>query len=358
MSSVAELKQQIREIINNPRKQHALLQDAAAWNLLCSCLDTIGDTELAIDAYDASGSPDSEGAAYLVVYGALQALFVQQDAVENLCQALAIAYSRDPLLKDIREIRNDSAGHPTKRGGGKGQAYNFISRLSLTKGGFDLMTTYPDNRLPLFRHVSIPSLIAGQRGILRNVLTEVFEKLKKEELEHRAKYRDQRLQDVFPPTLGYDFQKIAEAVHGSKPADELGVVHIRFVAEAVEAFKEGLRERGILDAYDSIIDLLQQLEYAIRELSTYFAGPTRSCINAKGAYVFAFFIEKHIEKLKDIAKRLTKPTRVNRKHRLLANYGVVSRGGATKSGDNRVPGISIRGGAWGGQEAVFGWSSR
>jgi hypothetical protein len=184
MISVAELEQRIRDFINNPRKQHALLQDTAVWNLLCSCLDTIGDTELAIDAYKVSDNPGTGGAAYLLVYGVLQALFLQQDAVENLCQALAISYTRDPLLNDIREIRNDSTGHPTKRGGGKGRAYNFISRASLTKEGFDLMTTYPDSRSPLFRHVKIPSLLDSQRDILQKVLSEVLEKLKIEEAEH------------------------------------------------------------------------------------------------------------------------------------------------------------------------------
>ena len=200
MQSIAELEHQIRDFINNPRKQYALLQKTAAWHLLCSCLDTIGDTELAIDAYEAAGNPHTEGTAYLLVYGVLQALFVQQDSVENLCQALSIEYVRDPVQINIREIRNDSAGHPTKRGGGKGRAYNFISRLSLTRTGFDLMTTYPDSRLPFFRHVSIPSLIASQRDILQIVLAGVLEKLKKEESEHRASYRNQRLQDVFPST--------------------------------------------------------------------------------------------------------------------------------------------------------------
>src|SRR4030042_3035139 len=131
----------------------------AAWNMLCSCLDTIKDTELAIGAYEQSNKPSPVGAALLLVYGALQALFIQQDAVENLCQAIDLAYVRDKLLTDIREIRNDSTGHPTKRGRGKGRAYNFIGRSSITKAGFDLMTTYPDNRSPLFRHASIESLI-------------------------------------------------------------------------------------------------------------------------------------------------------------------------------------------------------
>ena len=110
MPSLAEVEQQIRGFINDRRKQHALPQDTAAWNLLCSCLDTIGDTELAVDAYNTSSTPSSEGEVYLVVYGALQALFIQQDAVENLCQALGIAYDLDPLLKDIREIRMSGLG--------------------------------------------------------------------------------------------------------------------------------------------------------------------------------------------------------------------------------------------------------
>jgi len=192
MPNIVELEQKIRDFINNPRIQHALLQDSAAWNLLCSCLDTIGDTELAIDAYNASENLDSHGAAYLIVYGVLQALFIQQDAVENLCQALVISYVRDQHIKEIREIRNDSAGHPTKRDdlkdrkNKKGVSYNFITRSSLTKSGFDLMTTYPDNEIPLFRHISIPSLIASQRKILRSVLSEVLKKLKSEEAEHRV----------------------------------------------------------------------------------------------------------------------------------------------------------------------------
>ena len=262
MPNVAELEQQIRDFINSPRKQLALFQDTAAWNLLCSCLDTIGDTELAIDAYKDSSNPNTDGATYLLVYGTLQALFVQQDAVENLCLALAIAYVRDPLLNDIREIRNDSAGHPTKRGGGKGKAYNFISRSSLTKEGFDLMTIYPDGRSPLFRCVSIPSLIASQKDILQNVLSEVLEKLKTEEAEHKAKYQNQRLQDVFPSTLGYYFEKIVEAIHGSKPA-EFGALHVRLVHGTVEAFKERLRERGLLDGHDAVVYLLQLIEYPI-----------------------------------------------------------------------------------------------
>jgi hypothetical protein len=302
MQSIAELEQEIRDFINNPRKRYALMQDTAAWNLLCSCLDAVGDTELAVRAYEQSREPPTAADLYLLVYGVLQALFIQQDAVENLCQALAIDYIPDKSLKETRDIRNDSTGHPTKRGGGKGRN-NFIVRSSLTREGFDLMTTFPDKRRPRFRHISIESLIKNQRDVIQRVLREVLRRLKTEEAIHRGKYRDQKLEDIFPSTLGYYFEKIGDAVDGSKPR-ELGAMHIRLVAEVIEAFKERLKERGTLQAYDSVVHLINLMEYPTRELTTYFADATHTSLNAKSAHIFVFFIDKHIEELKSIAKEI------------------------------------------------------
>jgi hypothetical protein len=303
MQSIAELERQIRDFINKPRKRHALMQDTAAWNLLCSCLDTVGDTELAIRAYEQFGKAPTVGDLYLLVYGVLQALFVQQDAVENLCQALVIHYEPDQLLNEIRDIRHDSTGHPSKRGHGKGWAYNSIIQSSLTKEGFNLMTTYPDNRRPLFRRISIESLIKNQRDGIQKVLTDVLRKLKTEEANHRAKYRDQKLQDIFPSMLGNYLAKIYDAIDGRIPW-EFGAMHIELVAKVIETFKERLKERGILQAYDSVVDLIDSSEYPIQELTTYFTDAANTSLSEKSAHIFVFFIDKHVEELKSIAKAI------------------------------------------------------
>ena len=300
MTTVGDLEQQIRDFINNPRKQYALLQDTAAWNMLCSCLDLIGDTELAIAVYEQAQLPGHEGEKYLLVYGILQALFLQQDAVRNLCDALGIDYAVDPVLRQIREIRNDSIGHPTKRGDSKGKAFSFISRASLSKYGFDLMTTYPDGRSPLFRHINIPSVIESQQLILTQALTEVLKELKKEEAEHKAMFKSDHVQDAFPKALHYYFEKLYEAIHGSKPA-EFGSIHIKLIAEAVETFKAKLERRGILKAYDSVTYLLELLDYPISQLSAFFTQPDSSALDNKSAYIFAFFVERKMEELKGIA---------------------------------------------------------
>ena len=300
---VNDLEQQLRSFINNPRKQYALLQDTASWNMLCSCLDLIGDTKLAIIAYDQAKQPKDEGEKYLLVYGILQALFLEQDAVRNLCAALGIRYNADPLLEQIREIRNDSIGHPTKRGGGKGQAFSFISRASLSKHGFDLMTTFPKGRSPLFRHVNIPSLIESQQMILAQALTAVLKELKKEEAEHKAMFKTNHIQDAFPKTLHYDFEKVNEALLGNKPVD-FGTIHIKQIARAIETFKANLEQRGILKAYDSVTYLLELLNYPISQLSSYFNHLNSSTLDKKSAYIFTFFVEKKMEELKEIAAEI------------------------------------------------------
>ena len=49
--SISELETEIRNFINRPRRQHELLADRATWNTLCSALDVIGDTEVALEVH-------------------------------------------------------------------------------------------------------------------------------------------------------------------------------------------------------------------------------------------------------------------------------------------------------------------
>lgn len=117
MATIGKLISQIRCLTNNPWVKYVLMQDMVRWHMLCSSLDVIGDIECAISFYDQQSHLfECDGSRYILIYGILQGLVVQQDAVSNLCEALGICYDIDPELKNIREIRNDSIGHPTKRG--------------------------------------------------------------------------------------------------------------------------------------------------------------------------------------------------------------------------------------------------
>src|SRR5574341_1663312 len=86
---------EIRDFINSPRKHYGLFQNKPLFFQLASSLDVIQDTEQAIAAFSAKEFGDSKAAHYLAVYGLLQALFVQQDAVTHLCEALTINENAD-----------------------------------------------------------------------------------------------------------------------------------------------------------------------------------------------------------------------------------------------------------------------
>ena len=259
--AMSELVNRIRDFINSARKQHALLKDSKAWNQLCSSLDAIGDTELAFDAYDgASTTAADPGATYILVYGVIQALVLQQDAVKNLAEALDLPYKQDDLLRDIREIRNASVGHPTKRSG-KPRSH-FISRITMSKAGFQLLTVYPDHRPAEFKAISLPKLIATQQSQLRAILTQVVNSLEKEDAEHKVMFRDTKLASAFTTTTDYYFEKLYEAVHGRHP--EFGHLHLKLLVEAIECFKAMLAERDLAGAIDSIEYHLDHIGYPPR----------------------------------------------------------------------------------------------
>lgn len=153
------------------------------------------------------------------------------------------------------------------------------------------------------RNVDVPELIGAQRSTLGNALTEVVNKLKKEEMDHREKYRGEKLVEIFPETLGYTYEKIADTIHGRLPP-RVGETLVTSIIEAITAFKSALDSRGILQAYESSIGhVLTELEYALNELRDYF-NVSESKLNNKDASIFLFFARRKMEELITIAKEL------------------------------------------------------
>ena len=84
-----DLCDRIRDHVNQPRVHASLFADNTRFRQACSAMDMIGDTSQAVRAYAQLCTADvDKGTAYLVVFGALQVLYVQQDAVFWLCKSL------------------------------------------------------------------------------------------------------------------------------------------------------------------------------------------------------------------------------------------------------------------------------
>lgn len=181
---IPEYISQIRMYINKPRRKYALMQDSKAYNQLCSSLDCIGDTYMALVSYLNSDFPHEVGLRYIYLYGLLQVLFVQQDASKDMSTSLKIQIINNKDLNKIRNIRHDSIGHPTNRGNGK--SFHFISRMSITKESFTLLS-FPTNSKPKFETIDIVDLIKKQIKCLNLMFRNIIKQLEENEIKHKDK---------------------------------------------------------------------------------------------------------------------------------------------------------------------------
>lgn len=167
----------IRRLTTDYNNKFSISKDANLWNKLCSSLDVVEDTELAIKSYLSHKAPKDEGLKYLRLYGLLQSLYVQQIALNGICESFGLpCILNEPFLKQIRTERNDSIGHPTNRSTG---VYHYIVRVSITKSGYEVLSFDRNNKMT-HRDISVIKMITEQRKKVKSILHSVKKKLIKD----------------------------------------------------------------------------------------------------------------------------------------------------------------------------------
>lgn len=295
----------IRDLINKTLIKSPLLKNGALWDQLCSCLDVIEDSEFAIDAYFDREPGENIGEFYLNVYGLLQALYIQQDAVFHLCESLSIPETKEnyPRLKEIRNVRNASSGHPTKKRTKKQRSYHHISQSTLKPDGFQLASFFGNGTLK-FEDISIPALIADQRTCISEIFTLVIGELQQKEKTHKEMFKMEKLASFFPATLGYAFEKVFDGTLEIKhdPRGEMGLHEIK---QAFQNFREALAKRGV--THDGVKYVCELIEYPLAELEAFFQNVRNGKelnINEKTAFIFAYFVKEQVDELISMAKEI------------------------------------------------------
>ena len=207
-----DIEKQVREHINTHRYQKVLISELDNWNQICSSLDTLGDTGLALQSYFKSEYPDETGLSYIYTYGLLQALFIQQDAMNHLSEAFDVPYKLSEELKGIRAVRNASIGHPTKNHVKKTTYFNHISRISMSKGGFTLARFYDEGKSE-FIDVDFSEIAETQLMGINTAYLSINERLQEIDEKHKAKFMEKPLVDILDSTMRYMFEKVGQAIY-------------------------------------------------------------------------------------------------------------------------------------------------
>ena len=271
-NTLYERMNRIRDLINMPRRQHVLMQDLSMWHMLCESMDTIEDTEKALEDFVKEDVDNSDiGIEILPTFDILDYLVAQQSAVVELYEALTIPYSGDSSLEKIRQTCIEAMEQVTDIGNAKS-----------------------------INSVEIPELIGIQRSILRKFLNNVIKTLTKEELEHRKKFESKRLSSVFGHII-YPFEKIFDAIFSENSSHALLVeAYVDQILSSVNEFKVGLEERGEPD--DNISDIYENLDYSLQHIKAYFHNEKETHLQKKDVYIFAYFARRQVRELEYIAR--------------------------------------------------------
>lgn len=271
-SSVHQQISQIREIVDSPRKKFILLQDKSKFMQLCSVIDAIEQTELVINTFSFN-SYESTGDFYLGIYGFLQAMYVQTDAIKHLCQVLNIdeniteKYSR---LLEIRDVRAATVGHPTlknrhyihgeetiEKKGEKKQtnslkSYNFVSRAFLSKEKITLISYYNDGSMKQ-KEIEPNELIADQQKFISEILDNVYFRLIKEEQDHKEKFRMEKLQDIFSQIRYFGIEQTTKGVYSNFDTSDIkqwqiddtnfGMSGVEYINQRINLFIDSVKRR-------------------------------------------------------------------------------------------------------------------
>ncbi len=309
--TIYEQTQKIRSIVSDNTMYQILIKDGVIWDQLCSCLDVIDDTELVIDAYTKKKFGTSTEELYLITYGLLQILYVQQYAVKFLCKSLVIPeniYS-NAILTKIRDIRNDTIGHATERGKKSKLSYHHISRAELYYDRFKYISFFSNGNAE-FKDVKFPDLIITQRTCLTEILTFVINKLEQREKEYKDEFKMEKLTSFLPDITNYDFEKIMFPdkipTHPDKKTSTIrGALGLKHIKQVIQEFKTAIDKRRV--KYESIDSVFKEIEYPLSELEQYYKNVEKgeaTNINEKTVYIFACFLQGQIKELKEMAQEI------------------------------------------------------
>ena len=143
----------------------------------CISKDTIQDTSEAISAHEEKGFCSETSLRYIEYYGLLQAVYLQQDSILALHRLFGetkdLNLSECSGWNEIREMRNDTVGHPVgrrKRLNRNQISYDDVHYMDIKKENIESWESY---------HVNLRKLLHRYGDEAAEVLGELHECIRK-----------------------------------------------------------------------------------------------------------------------------------------------------------------------------------
>ncbi|WP_321301026.1 hypothetical protein [uncultured Sphaerochaeta sp.] len=302
IKEIKDEKLKVYDFINKARYQSGLLSDLSIWNQICSSQYVLGDTLQAIQGYLDSDYPTSIGLRYLNIYGILQALFIQQDAIKNLGEALTYTIKENSDFKEIREIRNASIGHPTKLGTKNKMSYNYIVQVSMRKENFLLEQFTHSDQEDRFHNINLVDLIEKQlRGILFS-FREITHMLSLKDQCHKDRFKEVVMEDYFSK-LSYQLEKVGEGIYNPSISNtDFTISMLKSIETAYIDFESDLNRRDELQSRKELQYDLDMYKHALQRIRSYLSNDANNELKETDARIYLYYIQKQNEYFRELAR--------------------------------------------------------
>ena len=313
--TIHKLSQSIRDIVFSAVTGHLFLKSLDNRFQIVACLDTIEDVQLAIDEYrrvDLSEDQTNKGKLYLAIYGVLQGMFLQQDALMNLANAIGFPFQLDdyPGIKDIREIRNQIVGHPTSYRRRRSESYYAINRSSLSLKRFDVMEYNKEGGQSQVASVDLTQKLSDSESIIVQALRDLRGKLEGDIAKHKAEFRDRHLATLFHESLDYMCQKLLTgALDSSSVSDRYAAAAaVKVIDDMLCDLREALSKRGKPpEAWSGVDSVWDELQYPMMAIKAFYMDENDNCVQTQepeAVRIFASYVKSKLHELRTICREI------------------------------------------------------
>jgi hypothetical protein len=312
----------IRDLTNSSILSKILFENNKAQSQIYSSLDYLEDTTLALSKYiknyhiSSAGieTADSDPIVYIIIYGVLQSLAIQQDSTNHILEVLKEDLSNyfSYELNSIKDIRNYSIGHPTKKNlKNKQHSFSYLIRYSASNYAFELYKNIENDNKFTKERIDLLKLVGIQYKELLKTFNKIIMVLKKKERQHKKKFESEKLIEIFGGTTQYEIEKMFEFTYGGfahikAVNSDWGVKHLK---DRLQSLKESLTRRNVDTTHDMWGHYFDHLDYALTEIHTEIQLFRNNKIGEmkyekRMHIILAEYISKKIDEIREIAKEI------------------------------------------------------
>lgn len=298
MNEIIDLCNTLNRMIHEPLYHNFYnIPNELKYNQTFTSIDLIEDSQIAIEEFESAQSLGKQGRSTLLIYGLLQSLFLQQDGLYHLYKCvvnenikLTDFFDSFAFDKDIREVRNDIAGHPTNR---KNNEFYFIAKGPVSKERFTYAGYTPEFRKV---EVDLKTLISKQSEFTRNVLQTILDNILKKIEMKKDEHKNKALKEMI---VGAD-RNIQLIYRGIRDVDRKfqGEWGISGIKNTLDEIRIELNTRYNNNLPSGISEVFRLTDYIIARFNEWWTE--NNLIENKDAEIFLDSLERQLDELKEM----------------------------------------------------------